>query len=820
MLRRHLVYIFFTVLLFHCGLASSQNLSLNFRVDYSHVVEDLPGYSTRLVPIEEGLKEVSEPTKRGDSKIFTDPEVAERKRIYQLAVNYFLKALEELRPAWAADSALRMEIAIELLEALDLHTFLPYYPAYAERLLYLNRIFEAAHALEKGFRIEKDAQIRYLAGDYRPKEFFLEAAISESHLRLKKTALAFSLSQGFSYAVNGNENAFTYKDIWKPLSLSSTQLLETHSLLGNTKGAYALYDGFISDFFNYKLSWFDMDGTNGYALREAVCASAANALARLGKDKRVDKAFRCALQNQWLRALYEAKDSGVPAVIRGNAEMHRLLIGAYLDYLSRTSQFQDKLVARQAISYLIESKGLYLRYQKSRSEYVTAQTGREAVELRDSMMSLATSATQLPTKGRPVIDAYSVWLANEGSVYQSVHKQMVENSLTGVFINGGKSLEQIQSRLRNEAVIGYFVYAGVNKSYSGPGSRRLLRYLVWDKGVELRDIGSLRDVETLIYSTRRGEKSSSIALSEKLLGQMPAAVTAVKKWTIDPDGALHLLPFEALPLTGGQQVLDRYVTRYTTDLTSLGARPEKRMNPTNTAVILADPSYPELTDWVGEKQAGFADTPTTRGASLKDVRLAPLPETADEAVRIATSLKKMGVTSDIRLRDKATVDGLSFTSAPRFLHIAAHGLFLIPTPGKSDGDDANVALTLPELQSVVVLSKGAEGSLLTGLRLSQLPLQGTELVVLSACDTGNGLAEAGEGMAGLRRAVETAGARASITSLWPVPSEATKDLMTLFYSNLASGQPKAEALRAAKLSVRATNPDPRAWAGFIFAGVD
>lgn len=820
MLRLRLRNLFFTGLLFNCGLVLSQEVGLTFERNYRFKGEDLPGYFESLDPIKEGFKEVSEPTKRGSSKRFTELEVAERKELYQLAVENFAIAQQEQIPALAEQGALLMGKAVETLEALDLQTLLPQYPIYGQRLLSLNRILEAAHALEKGFRTEKEAQIRYLAGDYRPKEYFLGTAMYEAHVLLKQAALAFSFTQGFSIEIDGNEKTFAYEDIWKPLSLSSTQLLETYSLLGNTKGAHTLYDGFISDFFKYNLSWFDIDGTSGYALREAVCASAANALSRLGKDKRVEQAFQCALQNQWLRALYEAKYSGAPAGIRGNADIHRLLIGAYLDYLSRTAQLQDKLMARQAIGYLIESKGLYQRYLKSRSEYVTAQTGPEADQLKDSISGLARSATQLPTKGRSVLYSYSEWLGRERSTYLPVHKQMAENSLAGVFINGGKSLEKIQNSLRNEAVLGYFVYATVNKSHSGPGNRRLLRYLVWDKGVALRDIGSLQDIETLIFSARRGDKSSSIALSEKLLGQIPAAVSSAKKWTIDPDGPLHLLPYEALPLTGGQQVIDRYVTRYTTDLTSLGARPEIRTNPTNTAVILADPIYPELTDWVGEKQAGFADIRTTRGVSLKDVRLAPLPETAEEAMRIASSLKEMGVTSDIRLRDQATVDALSFSSAPRFLHIAAHGLFLIPTPGKSEGDDANVALTLPELQSVVALSKGAEGSLLTGLRLSQLPLQGTELVVLSACDTGNGLAEAGEGMAGLRRAIETAGARASITSLWPVPSEATKDLMASFYKNLASGMPKAEALRAAKLSVRATSPDPRSWAGFIFAGLD
>lgn len=102
--------------------------------------------------------------------------------------------------------------------------------------------------------------------------------------------------------------------------------------------------------------------------------------------------------------------------------------------------------------------------------------------------------------------------------------------------------------------------------------------------------------------------------------------------------------------------------------------------------------------------------------------------------------------------------------------------------------------------------------------IARLLLQNSELVVLSACDSGNGTVDVGEGMASLRRAVEPTGARASVTSLWSVPSDVTTKLMSNFYAYLAKGRGKCAALRQAKLDSFVINPDPYNWAGFVFAG--
>src|SRR5208337_1924542 len=107
---------------------------------------------------------------------------------------------------------------------------------------------------------------------------------------------------------------------------------------------------------------------------------------------------------------------------------------------------------------------------------------------------------------------------------------------------------------------------------------------------------------------------------------------------------------------------------------------------------------------------------------------------------------------------------------------------------------------------------------------SALDLDGTELVVLSACNTGLGRLEAGEGVFGLRRALQEAGAESLLMSMWPVPDQETRELMTGFYRRWLSGEVKAQAFREAELEERDVvrkrygHDQPRLWGGFVLVG--
>lgn len=110
--------------------------------------------------------------------------------------------------------------------------------------------------------------------------------------------------------------------------------------------------------------------------------------------------------------------------------------------------------------------------------------------------------------------------------------------------------------------------------------------------------------------------------------------------------------------------------------------------------------------------------------------------------------------------------------------------------------------------------------MVTALELAGLNLWGTELVVLSACDTGRGEVKRGQGVYGLRRALVVAGAETLVVSLWRVDDETTRIMMESYYRNLLAGQGRAAALKEAMRSLRAQHPHPYYWAPFIAIGRD
>jgi CHAT domain-containing protein len=165
-----------------------------------------------------------------------------------------------------------------------------------------------------------------------------------------------------------------------------------------------------------------------------------------------------------------------------------------------------------------------------------------------------------------------------------------------------------------------------------------------------------------------------------------------------------------------------------------------------------------------------------------------------------------------------TGDALS-AQAPRYryLHLATHGYFAPPmlrsaltTTSRSEQFVRHdVTGFHPGLLSGLVLaganrsaSLGQDHGILTALEVAELDLRNTDLVVLSACETGLGEIAGGEGLLGLQRAFQTAGARTTVASLWSVDDAATQQLMVHFYDNLWKKKlPKLEAMRQAQLAM-------------------
>jgi CHAT domain-containing protein len=223
-----------------------------------------------------------------------------------------------------------------------------------------------------------------------------------------------------------------------------------------------------------------------------------------------------------------------------------------------------------------------------------------------------------------------------------------------------------------------------------------------------------------------------------------------------------------------------------------------------------------------------------------------LDKTKDEIVHIRKSFERRFPKGTIKvLRGAEATDANLSNLAPKYchLHVATHGFFAAPSVhsalaedepyGSADHFSAEEGVTgyHPGLLSGLVLAganrppaPGEDDGILTALEVAELDLRKADLVVLSACETGQGKVAGGEGILGLQRAFRVAGARTVVASLWAVEETATRDLMQRFYDNyLEKKMDRLEALREAQLwMVRhppyARRAMPYYWAAFVLSG--
>jgi tetratricopeptide (TPR) repeat protein len=383
-----------------------------------------------------------------------------------------------------------------------------------------------------------------------------------------------------------------------------------------------------------------------------------------------------------------------------------------------------------------------------------------------------------------------------------------------------------------------------------------------------------RDLRKWPAQPRQPDTSrSGLALRETLFDRLLSALAGSERLLIAPDGDLARLPFELIPNGEEGRLLDAYQFSYVAcgrDVLRFGMPAELSGPP----IVIADPAFdldtkatatsqqkrnaksapatPRAGWWsrwfgrskhAGESQPTLAQTsvvlpPTRRSRDLtgSGYHFGRLAGTRVEGERVSVLLGVQGPWFDtFALEGRLKKESRS----PRILHLATHGFFLEDSPHDNDEEQRNwngsgrLSGPLPEsplLRSGLALAGAntwlqggslpddAEDGLLTAEDVTGLDLTGTELVVLSACETGLGQIHVGEGVFGLRRSFTLAGAKTLIMSLWSVPDEPTLELMVDYYQRILSGDGRADALRNAQLSLRAKYPDPYYWGAFICQG--
>jgi tetratricopeptide (TPR) repeat protein/CHAT domain-containing protein len=397
----------------------------------------------------------------------------------------------------------------------------------------------------------------------------------------------------------------------------------------------------------------------------------------------------------------------------------------------------------------------------------------------------------------------------------------------------------------------------------GAPTQATSRYVAWitlsedAQETKLVDLGSADEIDAIIQDIRkaiqadggsegriRGEgepeavrqlNATMTRLADRIWKPIAPHLKDVRSLMLSPDSELWLAPWAALPVGDNSEPLIReYSLRFLLRGSDVAAG-KSTAKSTSVPVIFADPGF---NSGEAEKRAAIEEVlgrvpeaeTTTDNDGLRGYsgigllpQVLPLPNTAIEAQLIGPKIEKLVRLKPAVYQTKFALESVAKSlKRPRMAVFATHGFFLPgQAPGERDSRSAagsdqpegrasgdSVSVTANPLLRCGLLLAGCnrrggvtndDDGILTGLEITGIDFRGTDMVVLSACETGVGDIRNGEGVAGLRQAFQLAGARTVVATLWQIPDRDSAIIMNDFFDNIAKGESAAEAMRQAQL---------------------
>lgn len=504
---------------------------------------------------------------------------------------------------------------------------------------------------------------------------------------------------------------------------------------------------------------------------------------------------------------------------------------------------------------ILQRKGLVVDILTSRNKTLTADSNATLQDSLNELTNIKREVAQLELEGYETLstseyrERLKSYNKRKVELEENASRHISLDQYSGIFNDQIRKL--IASKLKsNEVLVEFIKFNSFNFNEKKDDSTEYFAFLLFSnrpdkiKCIKLGNADSIesitKEVLSKITSKENRERSDSdliiellTNLSTKLLQPIIDGIDQCDRLYLVPDGELHRIPFEAMLTKDGNYAVENYHIRYLNSGRDLLSE-TNRLNevPFSNSAIIANPDYN-----LGEKpDKKYYFTEHSRlGLGFVD----ELPWTQTEADNLGKILNVKPI-----IQKKATRKYALELSSPEFLHFATHGFFM---PIKKDIENFNAAImgaenlannqlsTIqnPMLRSGLVLAgfnawfsykdvpKEMGNGLLTALDISMMKLSGTKLVVLSACESGLGDIDNGEGVFGLRRAFKIAGAKSMVMSLWSVKDKETQQLMTDFYTNLNKDNNNIyEAFRNAQLKfINNNSRNPFIWGAFIFVGI-
>lgn len=413
-----------------------------------------------------------------------------------------------------------------------------------------------------------------------------------------------------------------------------------------------------------------------------------------------------------------------------------------------------------------------------------------------------------------------------------------------------------------EAFVDFLVYKSYATAKTKPGrykwkDKQLLAIIVnpvAKQQVQLVSLGELAPLRKRVTEYRhilerqkasaKKRKKLSKELYQLLWRPLLAVLKNKSQVYIAPDDVLNLLPFSSL-----QDENNRYLVQETrlTMLSSgrdlvLPALTGETSNPKIFSAPLYDPEQEKQYSQVTAQKR----TARTTSRTLSGLYFTPLPGALVEGKTVASLMKNKQQAAELFTLAKATEQQVANVKAPRILHLATHGFYLeeiagadstgmnkrgldisaSPSPVKTKTSNANPLLRsgLAFVNANVSVKENKQDKkndgILTADEVLDMQLAGTDLVVLSACETGVGEIKTGEGVYGLRRSFQEAGAKSVLSTLWSISDEGTRAFMEKFYHYFLSGMSAQAALRKTQQDFINSKKwhHPFYWAPFVMVG--
>jgi len=526
---------------------------------------------------------------------------------------------------------------------------------------------------------------------------------------------------------------------------------------------------------------------------------------------------------------------------------------------------EDRLKQTEAFEIWLKRKGLVLDVQKRYQQASIDDGSGEAARLFEELNGVRTELSQLVFS--PNAESTDGYRQRKDALESE--RELLEAQLSR--ISKPFALKQKMSKADREQVhkalppdTSLLEFARIEANYfDGTGSLpdRYVAFILRagnGNAVEMIDLGVADEIDRLVLAFKKHLSESSkglveqaLLLSRELYGliikPVQKALGSCQTIFISPDGNLNLIPFEVLQKPDGTFLIEEYTFNYLSAGRNLLAF-ENNEYSGRRCLLMGAPDF----ELVSIGSLSHQETSMSqRSADLGELTFVPLPHAKGELDVIGNILGPERAV--IHTGKDALEETLLTADHPAIIHLATHGFFLSDQqlPGTGRGFqmaalpnapshtelkiNGKIDIENPLLRSGILLagakrsltggSTGHYDGIVTAEKILGMNLHGTEMVVLSACDTGLGEVKSGEGVFGLRRAFTQAGAKSLVMSLWKVPDKETKELMVQFYQNIKSGKMnRCQALRQAILKEkeivrqRYGHDNPRYWGAFVFMG--